>query len=247
MPIARSIAADRPRGPRHRPGPAVAGGDGAAAGGRRTRRRRKPLPAAVGVLYVPNGMNMADWTPTAEGQTSTTCRRSSSRSQPVKDPCSVLTGLTCDKARANGDGPGDHARACRRSSPAPAAQDARRRHPGRHLGRPGRRPAVGEATRFPSLEIGCEPAAWPATATPATAASTLDDLLARRVRRRSRRRSIRGWSSSGCSATARPTRRPRPAHARTVPQEHPRLRARGRQRPAARRSARPTGASSTST
>ena len=67
-------------------------------------------PLRMAFVYVPNGEHMADWTPAAEG------RRLRAAADPraaraVKDDLLVLTGLTCDKARANGDGGGDHARA----------------------------------------------------------------------------------------------------------------------------------------
>jgi hypothetical protein len=64
----------------------------------------------VAFLYVPNGVNMADWTPAAEG--------SDFALPPILEPLAsvrsqllVLSGLTADKARPHGDGGGDHARA----------------------------------------------------------------------------------------------------------------------------------------
>ncbi|HPM82420.1 MAG TPA: DUF1552 domain-containing protein, partial [Candidatus Anammoximicrobium sp.] len=70
----------------------------------------KPAPNRMAFLYVPNGINMADWTPQAEGpgyELTPTLQPLAS----VKDQLLVLTGLTADKARPNGDGGGDHARA----------------------------------------------------------------------------------------------------------------------------------------
>src|SRR6476659_3991173 len=67
-------------------------------------------PRRMAFIYVPNGCHMEDWTPAMEG----TDYELPPILQPlaaVKDDVMVLTGLTCDKARANGDGPGDHARA----------------------------------------------------------------------------------------------------------------------------------------
>src|SRR5436189_7768 len=83
---------------------------------------KKDLPLRLGVVYVPNGVNMADWTPAAEG-TNFKLPWILEPLQPVKDDLLVLTGLTCDKARPNGDGPGDHARAmsASRSRPGPSA------------------------------------------------------------------------------------------------------------------------------
>src|SRR5208283_2065130 len=70
----------------------------------------RAAPNRLAFLYVPNGKNMADWTPKAEGSgfdLPTTLEPLA----PVKDDLLVLTGLTADKARAHGDGGGDHARA----------------------------------------------------------------------------------------------------------------------------------------
>ena len=67
-------------------------------------------PRRMAFIYVPNGCHMEDWTPATEG----TDYELPPILQPlaaVKEDVMVLTGLTCDKARPNGDGAGDHARA----------------------------------------------------------------------------------------------------------------------------------------
>ncbi|MEW6303192.1 MAG: DUF1552 domain-containing protein [Verrucomicrobiota bacterium] len=67
-------------------------------------------PNRMAFLYVPNGKNMVDWKPKAEGE----LNELPMILQPLaahKRDFSILTGLTADKARANGDGGGDHARA----------------------------------------------------------------------------------------------------------------------------------------
>jgi len=72
------------------------------------------FPTRLGFIYVPNGKNMADWTPAAEG----TEFALPSILQPLADlrgDLNVLTGLTADKARAHGDGGGDHAARSARS------------------------------------------------------------------------------------------------------------------------------------
>src|SRR5262249_45097422 len=69
---------------------------------------RSPLRAAF--LYVPNGMHMQDWTPKEVGA----LEEFPETLEPLKafkNDLNVFSGLTLDKARANGDGPGDHARA----------------------------------------------------------------------------------------------------------------------------------------
>src|SRR5690348_1057104 len=67
-------------------------------------------PLRMGFIYVPNGANMADWTPSETG----TDFEFPSILEPleeVRSELQVLTGLAHQKAFANGDGAGDHARA----------------------------------------------------------------------------------------------------------------------------------------
>jgi hypothetical protein len=69
----------------------------------------------------------------------------------------VLSGLTCDKARANGDGPGDHARSLSafltgRQARKTAGSDIRA---GVSIDQVAAS-HIGSQTRFPSLELGCE-------------------------------------------------------------------------------------------
>src|SRR5437762_623748 len=71
---------------------------------------RKAPPKRMAFLYVPNGIHMADWTPPAVG-TVFALPSSLEPLAPFQDELLVLSGLAVDKARANGDGPGDHARA----------------------------------------------------------------------------------------------------------------------------------------
>jgi hypothetical protein len=117
---------------------------------------KKELPLRFACVYVPNGVNMAEWTPTAEGPL-TQLPSVLEPLAPVKDQLLVLSGLTCDKARAHGDGPGDHARAM---SAFLTGSQPRKTYGAdiragvsfdQFLAR-----QVGEATRFPSLEVGCE-------------------------------------------------------------------------------------------
>src|SRR6185295_4384178 len=67
-------------------------------------------PKRMAFIYVPNGMHMADFTPKAEGALGELPEILKAL-EPVKSHLNVLTNLALDKARANGDGPGDHARA----------------------------------------------------------------------------------------------------------------------------------------
>src|SRR3954471_10352553 len=66
-------------------------------------------PKRLAWVYVPNGIHMPDWTPTQAGagfELTPTLKTL----EAFKDKMMVISGLVCDKANANGDGPGDHAR-----------------------------------------------------------------------------------------------------------------------------------------
>ena len=71
---------------------------------------KRTAPNRLAFLYVPNGKDMANWTPSAEGKLGELPEILSALS-PVKNDLLVLSGLTADKARPHGDGGGDHARA----------------------------------------------------------------------------------------------------------------------------------------
>lgn len=116
----------------------------------------RTLPRRMAFFYVPNGVNMQEWTPGREGR-DFTLPRVLAPLEPFKNDMLVLSGLTVDKARPNGDGPGDHARAmaafltgCQPRKTAGADIRA-----GMSIDQLAAT-RVGNATRFPSLEIGCE-------------------------------------------------------------------------------------------
>src|SRR3977135_460521 len=71
---------------------------------------KRTAPNRLAFLYVPNGKDMANWTPGAEGKLGELPEILPSL-RPVKNDLLVLSGLTSDKARPHGDGGGDHARA----------------------------------------------------------------------------------------------------------------------------------------
>src|SRR5947209_9410664 len=113
-------------------------------------------PKRMAFLYVPNGIHMAEWTPGATGPLAE-LPAILDPLKPFKDRFSVLTGLTCDKARANGDGPGDHARSLSafltgKQARKTAGSDIRA---GVSIDQVAAS-HVGSQTRFPSLELGCE-------------------------------------------------------------------------------------------
>lgn len=113
-------------------------------------------PNRLAVLYVPNGKNMVDWTPKAEGKDFDLPSILQPLS-PVKDDLLVLTGLTADKARANGDGGGDHARALAAflTGCQPRKTDGTDIRAGTSVDQLAAA-RIGDQTRLPSLEIGCE-------------------------------------------------------------------------------------------
>ncbi len=113
-------------------------------------------PLRLAVLYVPNGVHMEDWTPKEEGENYSL----PSTLEPLagfKNDLCVLTGLTQQRAFANGDGGGDHARAL---ATFLTGVQARKTH-GADI-RAGisadqvAANTIGRFTRFPSLELGCD-------------------------------------------------------------------------------------------
>lgn len=116
----------------------------------------KVAPNRMAFLYVPNGKNMADWTPTAEGSDFELPAILQQLSAHKKDML-VLTGLCADKARSNGDGGGDHARALSAflTGCQPRKTDGTDIRAGISVDQVAAS-RVGELTRLPSLEIGCE-------------------------------------------------------------------------------------------
>ncbi len=107
-------------------------------------------------LFVPNGVHLPDWTPATEGFGFELPYILEPLAE-VQEDIAVLSGLTHDKGRANGDGPGDHARSA--SVFLTGAQP--RKTSGSNI-RSGisvdqfAAQAIGKATRFASLELGCE-------------------------------------------------------------------------------------------
>ncbi|MBC8001561.1 MAG: DUF1552 domain-containing protein [Opitutaceae bacterium] len=115
------------------------------------------FPKRMAFVYVPNGANMVDWTPQSTGKGFDL----PFILQPLQDLRSdfqVLSGLAHVKARANGDGAGDHARAnatflTGRQARKTAGADIRAGISVDQVAA-GK---VGSLTRFPSLELSCDP------------------------------------------------------------------------------------------
>ncbi|MGV3724258.1 MAG: DUF1552 domain-containing protein [Actinomycetota bacterium] len=117
----------------------------------------KKAPVRTAFLYVPNGVHMPAWTPSGGTGPLTSLPGILEPLESVKDHLLVMTGLTCDKARPNGDGPGDHAR----SAAAYLTGCQPRKTPGADI-KAGisvdqyAAQQIGKNTRFASLELGCE-------------------------------------------------------------------------------------------
>lgn len=113
-------------------------------------------PCRLAFAYVPNGIIMENWTPTWDGsgfEVPSTLQPLAS----LRQDWMVLSGLTHNNGRALGDGAGDHARA--------AASYLTGVHPKKTKGADIRNgvsvdqlaaQAIGDLTRFPSLELGTE-------------------------------------------------------------------------------------------
>src|SRR5437867_807320 len=66
------------------------------------------FPRHMAFVYIPNGANMADWTPKFAGD-DFELPYILEPLKPFQKDFQVLTGLAADKARPHGDGAGDHA------------------------------------------------------------------------------------------------------------------------------------------
>src|SRR5436309_14672514 len=114
------------------------------------------FPKRMAFLYIPNGANMADWTPKDVGADF----EWPYILEPLKafqSDVQILTGLAHDKARPHGDGPGDHARAsasfltgCQARKTAGADIKA-----GVSVDQIAAE-KLGRFTRLPSLELSCD-------------------------------------------------------------------------------------------
>ena len=114
------------------------------------------VPKRLAFLYVPNGVNMEHWTPMDEGKL-TKLSGILEPLEPYREYVNVLSGLALDKARANGDGPGDHARAM--SAFLTGSQPRKTSGADIKVGMSADQyvaQAIGDNTRFPSLELGIE-------------------------------------------------------------------------------------------
>lgn len=122
----------------------------------RAAAAKASAPTRVAFIYVPNGIDMQNWTPKQTGAEF----ELPSILQPlasVKKNLTVFTGLTHDKARANGDGPGDHARS---AGTFLTASQAHKTHGadiqvGVSVDQVAAK-QIGKQTTLPSLELGID-------------------------------------------------------------------------------------------
>lgn len=114
------------------------------------------IPVRLAFVFMPNGVNYDAWEPNGDGD-SFTLSPTLEPLAPIRQHVNVYTGLTLQKARANGDGPGDHARS---SASFLTGQQARKTS-GNDI-RNGvsvdqlAASKIGDRTRLPSIELGCE-------------------------------------------------------------------------------------------
>lgn len=116
-----------------------------------------PAPTRMAFIFVPNGVNLEHWTPKTEGY-GFALPSTLEPLAPVKDELLVLSGLTHDKGRANGDGAGDHARSASvfLTGSQPRKTDGEKIRSGISVDQLAAK-AVGQRTRFSSLELGVDP------------------------------------------------------------------------------------------
>jgi hypothetical protein len=114
------------------------------------------FPKRVAWIYVPNGKNMVDWTPTTTGANYALPSILEPLAQHRND-FSVISGLAIDPANSHGDGGGDHARA--------SAAFLTGVHPRKTAGADIKAGIsadqiaankIGSETRLPSLELSCD-------------------------------------------------------------------------------------------
>jgi hypothetical protein len=122
----------------------------------RAAESKRPGPVRMAFVYVPNGKHMPDWTPSAVGSEFELPYIVEPLAK-VKGQLLMLSGLAQDHGRPHGDGPGDHARAL--ASFLTGAQAKKTHGADIRVGVSVDQVAarkVGQRTKFPSLELGCD-------------------------------------------------------------------------------------------
>ena len=114
------------------------------------------IPKRMGFIFVPNGVHPRDWTPKRQGYDFDLTPILKPLAG-VQDDLLVLSGLTHDKGRSNGDGPGDHARSASvfLTGAQPRKTSGANIRSGISVDQIAAK-EIGHNTRFASLELGCE-------------------------------------------------------------------------------------------
>ena len=113
-------------------------------------------PMRLAFSYVPNGIILKDWTPAAAGK-AFALPSTLKPLEPLREKILVLSGLAHHNADALEDGAGDHARAgaCFLTGVHPKKTAGADIHGGVSADQVVAA-ELGSATRFPSIELGCE-------------------------------------------------------------------------------------------
>lgn len=113
-------------------------------------------PNRMIIVYMPNGVHTRNWRPTEQGE-GYTLSPTLEPLEHLRDDFLVLSNLSLDKAKPNGDGGGDHARAM--ASFLTGVQARKTEGSNIRIGISADQYAaqqIGKATRFPSLELGLD-------------------------------------------------------------------------------------------
>ncbi len=122
-------------------------------------RPSSAAPRRALFVFVPNGVNQHAWSVTGEGQNAV-LDGALLPLRPLQSRLTVFSGLAIEAGRARQDGTGDHARSaatfltCRRARKTGGADIEVGISSDQVIAQ-----AIGEATRFRSLEVGIEPGA----------------------------------------------------------------------------------------
>ena len=110
----------------------------------------------MGLVFFPNGAVMDDWNP-RQSASGFELGAGMGALSPYQNDLLFLGGLTSDKARANGDGPGDHARnsAAFLTATQPVKTNGSNIRAGVSIDQVAAE-AIGENSRLPSFELGTD-------------------------------------------------------------------------------------------
>jgi len=118
---------------------------------------KQAAPTRLAFVYAPNGVNLKHWRPQGVGR-NYKLNNSLLPLSKLRDQFQIIGGLDHDKAKANGDGPGDHARA--NATFLTGCQAKKTAGEDIQLGVSVDQiaaEAIGKDTRIPSLELSTDP------------------------------------------------------------------------------------------